>query len=225
MKQLTMDLPSGPPSVHRADFVVSDCNAEAFGWIERWPAWPAPALVLHGPPSSGKSHLARLWRGRSGATLLSGDALPADPHALAQAGPLAIDDAEHASETALLHFFNCCNEMRTTLLIVAQEAPARWGIALPDLASRLRAAPSVGIAAPDDALLAAILAKHFADRQVRVGPGLIAFLLRRMPRTFTAAAAAVDMLDRASLGAQRAITIAFARDILAATLPEIGDQL
>ena len=54
--------------------------------------------------------------------------------------------------------------------------------ALPDLASRLRAAPSVAIAPPDDRLLAAVLVKLFADRQVRVAPEVIAFLLRRMER-------------------------------------------
>ena len=73
--------------------------------------------------------------------------------------------------------------------ISARRPPARWPIALPDLASRLRAAPAAAIGPPDDALLAAVLVKHFADRQVRVAPGVIGFAVRRMERSFAAAAA------------------------------------
>ena len=112
---------------------------------------------------------------------------------------------------ALLHLYNCCGEAGASLLVVAREAPARWPIALPDLASRLRAAPSVAIALPDDALLGAVLVKHFADRQVRVAPGVIAFLVRRMERSFAAAGALAARLDRLALSAGRPISIALAR--------------
>jgi chromosomal replication initiation ATPase DnaA len=133
---------------------------------------------------------------------------------------VALDDAEDAPEEALLHLYNCCGESGASLLIVAREAPASWPVALPDLASRLRAAPSVSIALPDDALLAAVLVKHFADRQVRVSPGTIAFLVRRMERSFAAAGALAARLDRLALSAGRPIGLALARLALA----EAGDQ-
>jgi len=133
---------------------------------------------------------------------------------------LALDDAEGAPERALLHLYNCCGESGASLLIVAREAPASWPVALPDLASRLRAAPSVSIALPDDALLASVLVKHFADRQVRVSPGTIAFLVRRMERSFAAAGALAARLDRLALSAGRPIGLALARLALA----EAGDQ-
>jgi chromosomal replication initiation ATPase DnaA len=221
MTQLAIDLPQPPPALGRADFLVSGCNAEAFGWIERWPDWPSRVLVLCGPPQSGKSHLAHLWRERSGAAPVAGDGLAeADPGALAAARAVAVDDAERAPEQALLHLYNCCVEAGAGLLIVAREPPARWPIALPDLGSRLRAAPAVAIAPPDDALLAALLVKHFADRQVRVAPEVIAFLVRRMERSFAGAAALAAALDRAALGAGRPIGLALARKILG----ELGDQ-
>jgi chromosomal replication initiation ATPase DnaA len=219
MTQLVIDLPHRP-AFGRADFLVSGCNAAALGWIERWPQWPAPALVLHGPAGSGKSHLAHLWRGRSGGVLVPGGALPAlTPNELA-CRAVAVDDAEGAPAEALLHLYNCCCEAAASLLIIAREAPASWPIALPDLASRLRAAPAVAIALPDDALLAAVLVKHFADRQVRVAPGVIAFLVRRMERSFAACGALAARLDRLSLGARRPIGLALARLALA----ETGDQ-
>ena len=188
----------------------------------------ARALVLYGPAGSGKTHLAHLWCERSGGTLVPADALqrvglpieppmapPIEPNELAGRGAVAVDDAVRAPEQALLHLYNCCSEAGASLLVVARDAPARWPIALPDLASRLRAAPCVAIALPDDALLAALLVKHFADRQVRVAPGVIAFLVRRMERSFAAAAALAARLDRMALSAGRPIGIALARLVLA----------
>jgi chromosomal replication initiation ATPase DnaA len=214
--QLPFELPHRP-AFGRADFLVSDCNAAALGWIERWPNWPAGVLVLHGPPGCGKSHLAELWRRRSGGTLISGDVLgDRDPTDLARTA-ISVDDAENAPERALLHLYNCCAEAGTSLLVLSRAAPAAWPIALADLASRLRAAPSAAIALPDDALLAAVLVKHFADRQVRVPPELIAYLVSRMERSFAAAAALVQRLDHLALGAGRSITMRLARCALAET--------
>jgi hypothetical protein len=170
MTQLPIDVPHRP-ALGRADFLLSDCNAAALGWIERWPDWPAPALVLHGPARSGKSHLAHLWQERSGGVLVAGDTLVrAEPDALAAHRAVAVDDAERAPERALLHLCNCVNEAGASLLLVARAGPATWPIALPDLASRLRAMPTVAIAPPDPGLLAAVLAQHFDARQVAAQP-------------------------------------------------------
>src|ERR1700680_1377114 len=103
MRQSTFDLPV-KTGFGAADFLVSDCNREASEWIERWPDWTSRALVLFGPPGSGKTHLAHLWCERAGATLIDGaavgDATPADVAAV------AIDDAERAAEEPLLHLYN-----------------------------------------------------------------------------------------------------------------------
>jgi chromosomal replication initiation ATPase DnaA len=212
--QLPFDLPHRP-ALGRADFLVSGCNAAALGWIERWPDWPAGVVVLHGPPGCGKSHLAELWRRRSGGALIAGEILgDRDPTVLARVA-VGVDNAESAPERALLHLYNCCAEAGTSLLVMARAAPAAWPIALPDLASRLRAAPAVAIALPDDALLAGVLVKHFTDRQVRVQPGVIAYLVPRMERSFAAAAWVVQRLDRLALAAGGPITIRLARRALA----------
>jgi len=213
MTQLAIDLPHRP-AYGRADFLASGCNAAALRWIEEWPLWPKPVLVLHGAAGSGKSHLAHLWCARTGGVLVAGDAL-AEPDALVRHRAVALDDAERAPERALLHLHNFCVETGASLLVVARVVPANWPIALADLASRLRAAPCVAIAPPDDALLSAVLVKHFADRQVRVAPGVIGFLVRRMERSFAAAGALAAGLDRLALGAGRPITIALARRMLA----------
>jgi chromosomal replication initiation ATPase DnaA len=215
MTQLAFDLPVDP-ALGRADFLVSGCNTVALARIESWPDWPGRALVLYGPAGSGKSHLAHLWRERSGGTLIAGDALAGrDPSTLAALPTVAVDEADRAAENVLLHLFNCCRETGAGLLVVAREAPAVWPIALPDLGSRLRAADAVGIGPPDDGLLAAILVKHFADRQLQVAPGVVAYLVPRMERSFAAAAALADRLDRLALSAHRPVGLAFARRALA----------
>ncbi|HVB17521.1 MAG TPA: DNA replication protein [Stellaceae bacterium] len=220
MTQLAINL-AYRPALGRADFLVSDCNRAAFEAIERWPDWQQTRLVLCGPPGSGKSHLAHLWQERSGGALVAGDALhQGSPDALARLPGVAVDDAERAPEQALLHLYNCCSEAGTSLLIIARTLPAAWPIVLPDLASRLRAAPCVSIAPPDDALLAAVLVKHFADRGLRVPPSVIGFLVRRIERSFAAAATIAVRLDRLALDAGRPIGLALARRALA----EIADQ-
>jgi chromosomal replication initiation ATPase DnaA len=214
MTQLAIDLPFRP-ALGRADFLVSDCNAAALARIESWPDWPGRALVLYGPPGSGKSHLAQLWRGRSGGVAIDGEALAGhDPSVLAAQPAVALDNADRAPERPLLHLFNCCHESGAGLLIVAREPPAVWPIALPDLASRLRATEAVGIGPPDDALLAAVLLKQIADRQLKVTPEIVAYLVPRMERSFAAAAALAARLDRLALSAKRPIGFALARQAL-----------
>jgi chromosomal replication initiation ATPase DnaA len=78
----------------------------------------------------------------------------------------------------------------------------------------LRAVLAIGIWLPDDALLGAILVKHFADRQLRVAPEVIAYLLRHMERSFAAAAEMASRLDRVSLRDRRAITVPLARRLV-----------
>jgi chromosomal replication initiation ATPase DnaA len=220
MTQLAIDLPF-QPALGAADFLVSESNRAAFAWVERWPDWPGRALVLYGPVQCGKSHLARLWSARSAGRLVHGPALHGlSPPELAALPCIAIDDADAAPERVLLHIYNCCRETGSFLLIVARKPPSRWPTALPDLASRLRAMPVVGIDPPDDALLAGLLVKHFADRQIRVAPSVVGFAVRRIERSFAAAAAFVGALDRAALGAGRPIGIALVRRVLA----EIGAQ-
>ena len=201
------------PATGAEDFMPGECNREALAWLARWPDWPGPALVLHGPPGSGKSHLARIWATRTGGRWLEHAALAtADP---SEHRTWVLDDAEPVTdEKALLSFYNRLGEDGGHLLLTARRPVGAWTLRLPDLASRLRAAPVVAIGPPDDALLGAILLKLFADRQLVVSEPLIEYLVRHMERSFGAAQVVVAGLDSMSLRLRRPITVALARALL-----------
>lgn len=213
--QLAFDL-GHRPALGREDFLVAPCNAEAVAWIDRWPSWPGPALALVGPAGSGKTHLAQVWRARTGAVLIAGLAMAGDADSLlGGACHAVVEDADAADEHALLHFYNHLAAAGGTLLLTAVRPPARWPTRLADLASRLKAAPVAAIGAPDDALIQAVLVKLFADRQLVPAPDVIAYLAARMERSFAAAQRLVAAIDLAALAGRRTITVQLARDVLA----------
>ena len=214
-RQLALALPHAE-SFAREDFLTGAPNAAALALVERWPDWPDRALALIGPEGAGKSHLAAIWAEIAGARRIAARALgETDLIAALATGALVIEDAPvRLDERALFHLLNLIREEAAFLLITAQAAPARWRVTLPDLGSRLRAIPTVALSAPDDALLRAVLVKLFADRQLAVDGNLVSFLATRIERSFAAARAAVDALDREALRLKRPVTRALAAELL-----------
>lgn len=214
MNQLPLPL-GHRPALGREDFLIAQANAEAVAWLDRWPDWPAPALVLHGPPGCGKTHLGQVFAAGAGARVVAGTpGLVLDPPSLLTAPAVVVDDADAGlDEASLFHLYNGAKEAGTRLLLTAQAAPGRW-VTLPDLRSRLSSCPAVAIGPPDDAVMAAVLVKLFADRQLKVGTEVITYLLRHMDRSFEAAQALVAEADRLSLAEQRAITVPLVKKAL-----------
>ncbi len=212
--QLTLGL-ALPVSWAREDFLEAPGNQTALAWLDRWPDWPNGSLLLHGPAGSGKTHLGHIWAAASGAAFVAPtDVQVAAIDTLAQS-PLVLDEAQAVADpAALFHLINLMRERGHSLLLLGAAPPAAWGVTLPDLASRLKAMAAAAIAEPDDVLLGAVLVKLFADRQLIVGQGVIAYLLPRIERSFHAARHWVARLDAAALAEQRAVTVALVRKLM-----------
>lgn len=214
-QQLPLDLASSP-AFSRDDLVVTAANAQAVSLIDRWPDWPGPVVVLAGPAGSGKSHLAAIWRARSGASMLEAGAIEARIPQMREAGPWLVDDADAGGldQTGLFHLINLARQQQSNVLLTARRFPAAWGLTLPDLESRLKAATLVEIQEPDDALLAGVVTKLFADRQIEVEPHTVSYVVRRIERSLAAAIDVVDRLDYAALAQQTRITRVLASEVL-----------
>nr|WP_194245549.1 chromosomal replication initiator DnaA [Tabrizicola sp. SY72] len=207
----------------REGFFVSPANATALAAVGDWANWPGGKLVLAGPPGAGKTHLAHIWAEEAGATRIAARDL--ETASLRDLGPrVVVEDAESASglpacEEALFHLHNLILPTGR-LLVTAATPPRDWGLALPDLLSRMQAAPLARLEAPDDALLSAVLVKLFSDRQIVVPPNLIPYLVLRMERSIAAARALVAALDARALAGGRAVTRALAAEMLDSPDPE-----
>lgn len=217
-RQLILDLPHRP-ALAAEDFLVSDANSAAVALIDRWPDWPQASALVVGPARSGKSHLANVWRLRSGAeTLLpAADIDEAVIAHLQQSRALVIEDLDRGigSERVLFHLLNVAKETQAHLLLTSARAPEQLQVALPDLRSRLRALALVRIEAPDEALLRAVLVKLFNDRQLVVEPHVIEHLALHVDRSMAAAARVVDEIDRRALATKRRVTRTLAAEVLA----------
>lgn len=215
-RQLTLDL-ALKPSFALDDFLVGPSNAAAFAMVERWPDWPAPLLLIIGPEGAGKSHLASIWANDAVAPLIYATSLGSlDLVHLIENRAVAVENVDRVgqNEHALFHLINLAREHRATLLMTARSHPDTWGVTTADLLSRLRLAPVVEIAPPDDDLLRSLIVKQFMDRQIMVDTGVIEYILPRMERSFSGAAQLVDALDQESLTLGKRVTRAMAAAVL-----------
>ncbi|KPQ06559.1 MAG: ATPase involved in DNA replication initiation [Rhodobacteraceae bacterium HLUCCA12] len=218
-RQLLLGLPT-QTAMGRDDFLQAAPNALALATIEDPAGLPAGKLIVTGPPGAGKTHLAHIWAERTGARILAPTALEADLAAVLTAGPgaVAIDDADRLAggpgEEALFHLHNHLQSAGGALLLTARAPVRDWGLALPDLVSRLSATAHVALAAPDDALLAAVLVKLFNDRQIRIQPTVIDYMIARMERSLAQARSLVALLDQRALQLRRPVTRALVHEVL-----------
>jgi chromosomal replication initiation ATPase DnaA len=217
-RQLAFTLPARA-ALGRHDFLVAPANETAVQTIEAWQTWPGRKLVLVGPQGSGKTHLAHVWATTSGAHILAAQEIKntiARP--IAPDTCIAVEDADRISdpdvELHLLGLHNLLQESGGWLLLTAETPVAKWPLSLPDLKSRLQAAGVARLDEPDDMLLSGVLLKLFDDRQLQIDPSVVSYIAPRIERSFSAAQAAVALIDREALAEKRAITRPFVAEIL-----------
>lgn len=182
-------------------------------------------LFVSGPAGSGKSHLmlaacAEAAAGGRRAAYLAlsafagrlGDALAAQEGA----GLVCLDGLEaiagdRGEEEALFHFHNRARAAGCVVLYTARGNPATLGIGLPDLVTRLGQCVRVVLEPLDEPGRREVLRQRAARRGLELDEAVLDYLLRRVDRDLASLTTLLDRLDRASLAAQRRITIPFLR--------------
>lgn len=187
-----------------SDFIVSSSNKAAFDIIANWPdyIWGGNpykgALLLVGPKSSGKTFLSHIWQ-QKGALL----ALHGKQH-------IFEDIDKIKDEKNLLHKFNTVHESGNFLLMTATKFPK---FELPDLASRINSVNKIDINFPDDELLNMLIFKSFSNLSIKVTPEVISYLVKTLPREFSAIQSAIELINKKTLMEKRKVTIPFVKQL------------
>jgi chromosomal replication initiation ATPase DnaA len=216
--QLVLPLPQRAV-LTREDFVVSPANAQAVAFFDSWPNWQVSAAAIYGPSGSGKSHLAAIWKAASGAAVVSASSLGGELAPLCAPGTaMIIEDIDTMPATperdrALFVLLEHAG-FGAPILLTGKEPPAAWSTALPDLASRFSALLALPLWAPDDALLAGIARKLFADRQLAVPDAVISRMLQFLERSPAAVRDFVAQADAKALAEARPVNLALIRELL-----------
>ncbi len=224
--QLPLEFPCRP-SLGREDFMVAKCNYAAVTTIDMWPHWPYFATCIYGPSGCGKTHLANVFAQMVAVftshpyriPFIKASQITKDMvHTLFETSQQIVIEELHdlRNQEALFHLYNTYRDLGGHILFTSDIAPARINFALPDLRSRINIVPSFEISPPDDELLLALMLKLFSDRQITPSQDLLNYLLKNMQRSFSYARKLVEEIDNISLSKKRAISIAIAKEALAA---------
>jgi DnaA family protein len=185
-------------------------------------------LYLHGPAGTGKSHLligacrAVLEAGQRARYVSLAQLPAARGSAIADIRPeglLAIDGVqlaagEREAERALFDLYNRAKNAGARMLFAATASPSELGLGLADLVSRLSMCTQYALRPLDDAGRRAMLRLLAGRRGLRLDDEVLDWWFARQPRDPASLVALLQRVDRASLAAQRRITIPFLRELL-----------
>ena len=121
---------------------------------------------------------------------------------------------ERDDEVALFDFHNRARSAGTAVLYAAEAAPDVLPLTLPDLRSRLGQCARVVLVPLDDDGRRRVLRERAQRRGLVLEEAALEWLLRRVGRDLAGLTALLDRLDRASLAAQRRVTVPFLKQVL-----------
>jgi len=185
-------------------------------------------VYLSGASRTGKTHLALAvcaaaeQQGRRAAylplTAAAGrvrDALDAlEGHDVVALDGLDAIAGAREDEVALFDFHNRARTSGLNVLYTARGIPDVIGLVLPDLRSRLQQCLRFTLDPLDDEGRRDVLRDRAQRRGLVLEDAALDWLLTRTDRDLGALVALLDRLDRASLAAQRRITVPFLRQVL-----------
>jgi DnaA family protein len=120
-------------------------------------------------------------------------------------------------EAALFALYRDAEERGASLLMSASATPAQCVFALPDLASRCRAATLHSLVSLNDDEQRGAMRLRARLRGLELPEETAVFLQRHQPRDMDSMCRLLDRLDAEALREQRRLTIPFVREVLGFT--------
>lgn len=200
-----------PQRYGREDFIIADCNKEAFNAAISPDEWPIPITLIIGETASGKTHLASIFKEKYNALLLK-NVIDIDVALAEHPSFVVIDDADKMNaDEKLFHLFNSILTRKARFLMTASSEPQNW-IKLPDLLSRVKASHYITVKNPDEGMIKFAYQKLFNDRALFVDDKVLDYLALRTERSFAAVSKNVDALDQLALKNKKRVTIPLIND-------------
>lgn len=132
---------------------------------------------------------------------------------------ICIDDLQLLSkspewEEEIFHLFNRVHDAGGIVIFAGNDLPKSLHLSLPDLVSRLAWGVVYQLHPLSDAEKINVLILRAQARGITLSEEVGKYILSHCPRHMTTLFAALDALDKASLAAQRRLTIPFVREVL-----------
>lgn len=119
-----------------------------------------------------------------------------------------------AWEEAVFHLFNRIYDAGGSIIFAGNDLPKALPLTLPDLVSRLSWGVVYQLHPLTDAEKIKVLIQRAQSRGITLSEEVGKYILSHCPRHMTTLFAALDALDKASLAAQRRLTIPFVKEVL-----------
>lgn len=203
------------PSYKRHDFIVGESNKYAVDWVDKFPFWKEPGLIIIGPKSSGKSHLARVLKFRSNCIIKQAEDINMESFNVIKPQNLIIEDIEKVTNyNFFLHVINVLNENKFKVILTSRQSLKYLDIDLLDLKSRLFVLPQTNILLPTDDVLLGIIFKLAKDKGLKISEIVSRYIISQIERSYQSANSMIIQLDKISMQRKKNITIPLVKEVL-----------
>ncbi len=190
------------------NFIILDENKQIYHSVVDDLTWKC--MILFGPKSSGKTHLAHIWQSVNNAIFINVNNFVSE---IRYSDAFILEDIQDIKdETMLLHCYNYMKENNKRLLMTSSISPKKLNFKLRDLSSRILSTITVKISPASEELLRIMLIKRFSDKQLKVDLKVIDYILARIERSFCSVNKVIEKIDSESMGSN--ITIPFISTLL-----------
>jgi len=192
----------------RQNFIILDENKHVYHSVIDDLSWKC--LILFGPKSSGKTHLAHIWQSMNDAIFINVNNFISE---IRYSNAFILEDIQNVQDEAmLLHCYNYMKENNKRLLITSSTSPNKLNFKLKDLSSRILSTISIKIPSASEELLRIMLMKRFSDKQLKIDLKVIDYILARVERSFYSISEIIEKIDDESMGSN--VTLPFISALL-----------